>query len=73
MDTLILKLNATRDVVRPPRCCTGCRATSLGSPPPNNVVLLESVSPNVRCVSWENRAGALDRCYDLVISLEDEA
>lgn len=73
MNVLILKLNATGDVVRTTTLLHRLQGDITWITAPNNVVLLEGVSPNVRCVSWENRAQALDRGYDLVISLEDEA
>ena len=73
MNVLILKLNATGDVVRTTTLLHRLQGDITWITAPNNVVLLEGVSPNVRCVLWENRAQAPDRCYDLVISLEDEA
>ena len=73
MNVLILKLNATGDVVRTTTLLRRLLGEITWVTASNNVVLLEGVRPNVRCVSWENRAQALDRGYDLVISLEDEA
>jgi ADP-heptose:LPS heptosyltransferase len=72
MNTLILKLNATGDVVRTTTLLHRLRGDITWVTAANNVVLLEGLSPVVRCVSWVNRAQALDRAYDLVISLEDE-
>jgi hypothetical protein len=71
--TLILKLNATGDVVRTTTLLHRLAGDITWITASNNVVLLDGLRPNVRCLSWENRAQALDCEYDLVISLEDEA
>jgi heptosyltransferase-2 len=72
MNVLIVKLNATGDVVR---------TTTLLHKLPGDVTwitaalnrpLLDGVRANVRVLTWEQQADALDREYDLVISLEDE-
>ena len=73
MNTLIVKLNATGDVVR-----TTPVLRRLGGEVPwvtaeRNAVLIEGIARDLRCVGWENRELARDREYDLVISLEDEA
>jgi ADP-heptose:LPS heptosyltransferase len=73
MNILIIKLNATGDVVRTTTLLHRLQGEITWVTAPNNVVLLDGLRPNVRCISWENRAQALDRTYDLVISLEDEA
>jgi heptosyltransferase II len=36
-----------------------------------NSVLLDGLTDNLRCFSWEQRAKALDRHYDFAINLED--
>jgi hypothetical protein len=36
-----------------------------------NIVLLEDLTDNLRCFSWEERGRALDSQYDLAINLED--
>ena len=39
---------------------------------PGNLSLLPTSGFDLRCLSWDDRHQALDRAYDLVISLEDE-
>ncbi len=73
MNILILKLNATGDVVRTSTLLHRLQGDITWVTAPGNTVLLEGLRPNVRCISWENRAQALDLEYDLAISLEDEA
>lgn len=73
MNILIVKLNATGDVVRTTTLLHKLAGDITWVTAPNNIALLDSLRPNLRCVVWENRAQALDREYDLVISLEDEA
>jgi heptosyltransferase-2 len=73
MNVLIIKLNATGDVVRTTpllRCLEGQFTWVTAR---NNAVLLDRLSENLRCVTWENRAEVKDEDYDLVINLEDEA
>jgi heptosyltransferase II len=72
MKILILKLNATGDVVRTTpllRCLEG-EITWITAR--NNLVLLDRLSENLRCLSWEDRAVANDVEYELVINLEDD-
>jgi ADP-heptose:LPS heptosyltransferase len=71
MNILIIKLNATGDVVRTTpllRCLEGDITWITDQ---NNVILLEGLMPNLKCLSWEDRAVAGDRQYDLLINLED--
>ena len=73
MNVLIIKLNATGDVVRTTpllRCLEG-EITWVTAR--NNTVLLDRLAENLRCVPWENRANVKDVDYDLVINLEDDA
>lgn len=73
MKVLIIKLNATGDVVRTTpllRCLEG-EITWVTAR--NNTVLLEQLVENLRCVPWENRAIVKEAVYDLVINLEDDA
>src|SRR5271166_3040047 len=73
MNVLIIKLNATGDVVRTTpllRCLEG-EITWVTAR--NNTVLLDRLAENLRCVPWENRAKVKDVDYDLVINLEDDA
>ncbi len=73
MNVLIIKLNATGDVVRTTpllRCLTGDVTWITAR---NNLALLKGLPSSLRPFTWEDRQSALDRTYDLVISLEDEA
>jgi heptosyltransferase-2 len=71
MNVLIIKLGATGDVVRttPLVSQLGAQVTWLTAA--KNTVLLEGLTSNLRCFSWEERARALDTRYDLGINLED--
>lgn len=71
MNTLIIKLGATGDVVRttPLLRQLGGEVTWLTAE--KNSVLLDGLTENLRCFSWERRAKTLDRHYDLAINLED--
>jgi ADP-heptose:LPS heptosyltransferase len=72
MNVLIIKLNATGDVVRTTpllRCLQGEFTWVTAR---NNLSLLQGITPSVRAFTWEERDQARDRSYDLVISLEDE-
>jgi heptosyltransferase II len=72
MQTLIVKLNATGDVVRTTPLLHRLEGDVTWVTAAKNVVLLDGFGPSLRCFSWEQRNAALDRRYDLVISLEDE-
>ena len=70
MHILIIKLNATGDVVRTTSLLHRLQGDVTWITAANNVELVEG---NVaRCLSWDNRDAARDRRYDLVINLEDE-
>jgi heptosyltransferase II len=72
MKILILKLNATGDVVRTTpllRCLEG-EITWITAH--NNRVLLEGISENLRPICWEDRETVRGEQYDLVINLEDD-
>jgi hypothetical protein len=71
MNTLIVKLNATGDVVRTTTLLHRLDGDVTWITASPNVVLLEGL-PRVRCLAWEDRIRARDRHYDLLISLEDE-
>jgi heptosyltransferase II len=73
MRTLIVKLNATGDVVRTTALLRRLEGDVIWITAANNAVLLEGVAKNLTCIGWERRAAALDDQFDLVISLEDEA
>jgi heptosyltransferase-2 len=72
MNILILKLNATGDVVRTTTLLRRLQGSVTWVTAQNNVALLDGLMPNLRCVSWENRLKVNDREYDLVVSLEDD-
>ena len=72
MRALIIKLNATGDVVR-----TTCLLHRLNGhvtwlTASANVPLLQGVASNLRCLAWDNRDAALDEHYDLLVNLEDD-
>jgi len=71
INTLIIKLGASGDVVRTTPLLTPLagQITWLTAAP--NIVLLEDLTSNLRCFSWEERGRALDSQYDLAINLED--
>jgi hypothetical protein len=71
MNTLIIKLSATGDVVRTTSLLRRLEGSVTWITSSTNVVLLDAI-PRVRCLSWDDREIALDREYDLVVSLEDE-
>jgi ADP-heptose:LPS heptosyltransferase len=73
MKILILKLNATGDVVRTTpllRCLEG-EITWITAR--NNIGLLNRLAGNLRSVCWEDRETVRGEDYDLLINLEDEA
>ena len=73
MSTLIVKLNATGDVVRTTTLLHRFRGDVTWITAKTNVELIEDAPRRPRCFAWEQRELALDRTYDLVINLEDEA
>jgi lipopolysaccharide heptosyltransferase II len=73
MNTLIVKLNATGDVVRTTTVLHRLAGDVTWITAKMNVELLVGCSARLRCLAWEDRGLALDRSYDLVINLEDEA
>jgi len=72
MNILIIKLNATGDVVRTTPLLRRLPGHVTWITDQRNLVLLNGSTSTVRCFAWEDRERALDRNYDLVISLEDE-
>ena len=72
MNALIVKLNATGDVVRTTPLLHRLKGEITWITAAKNVVLLKDLTSTVRCFPWEERGRALDREYDLIISLEDE-
>ena len=71
MDALIIKLDATGDVVRTTPLLHRLteRVTWLSAA--KNTALLEKLGDRLQCVSWEQRELMPDIAYDLVINLED--
>ena len=73
MNTLIVKLNATGDVVRTTTILHRLTGEVTWVTAKMNVELLENGPRTLRCLSWDDREIARDRSYDLLINLEDEA
>jgi heptosyltransferase-2 len=71
MNTLILKLGATGDVVRTTPLLKHLAGGVFWVTAAGNVPLLEGLSPTLHGISWERRREFCDREYDLVINLED--
>jgi hypothetical protein len=71
MNTLIAKLGASGDVVRTTPLLTSLTGQVTWLTAASNVVLVERLKSNLRCVVWEEREKALETRYDLVINLED--
>lgn len=72
MRTLIIKLNATGDVVRTTTLLHRLPGEITWITHRMNVELLTGLMPRVRCLSWEERDLARSQQYDLAINLEDE-
>jgi heptosyltransferase II len=74
MKILIVKLNATGDVVRTTTLLHELKGDITWVTAKNNVTLFDGLAPNVRCVCWGSDELAVLRgsAYDLVVSLEDE-
>lgn len=72
MSVLVLKLNATGDVVRTTTLLHRLGDDVTWITADTNLALLAGASASTRCLGWSNRDEALDRRYDLVINLEDE-
>lgn len=71
MNILIIKLGATGDVLRTTPLLSHLDGQITWVTAGNNTVLLEGLTSNLRCFSWEERAHALDIHYGLAINLED--
>jgi ADP-heptose:LPS heptosyltransferase len=70
--TLIVKLNATGDVVRTTSILRRLEGSVTWITARGNLQLLEGVRDDMRALAWEDRDLARDRAYDLAINLEDE-
>src|ERR1700675_202031 len=71
MRTLIIKLGATGDVVRTTPLLRKLDGEVIWITTAKNSVLLDGVTDNLCCFSWEERAKILGCRYDLAINLED--
>src|SRR5437899_4399916 len=72
MSVLIIKLGATGDVVRTTPLLRRLDGPVSWITAEDNLVLLEGIDREVRCISWENRRRVADTVYDLVINMEDD-
>jgi ADP-heptose:LPS heptosyltransferase len=71
VNTLIVKIGATGDVVRTTPLLSRLKGQVTWLTASENIVLLEGLNCDLRCFSWEERERALDTRYDLGINLED--
>ena len=71
MNVLIVKLGATGDVVRTTPLLGRLDDQITWLTAAKNTVLLENLTDNLRCFSWEERQLVPDIRYDLIINLED--
>ena len=71
MNVLIIKLGATGDMVRTTPLLSQLSGQITWLTAAKNITLLENLTDNLRCFSWEERANVLDNHYDLAINLED--
>lgn len=72
MSVLIIKLNATGDVVRTTPLLRRLDGEITWITARNNLDLIDALADNLRSISWESRETVRDRQYDLVINLEDD-
>ena len=71
MNTLIIKLGATGDVVRTTPLLRRLEGSITWITEEKNRIFLQGIANNLRCLRWEDRAEALEGPYDLAINLED--
>jgi ADP-heptose:LPS heptosyltransferase len=71
VNTLIIKLGATGDVVRTTPLLRRLSGPITWLTVVKNAALLEGLQKDMRCFSWKERERALDTHYDLAINLED--
>ena len=71
MNVLIIKLGATGDMVRTTPLLSQLSGQITWLTAAKNITLLENLTDNLRCFSWEERANVMDSHYDLAINLED--
>lgn len=72
MNTLIIKLGATGDVVRTTPLLRRLDGAVTWITAAKNIALLQGLQREVRPVSWEQRHLVAETDYDLVINLEDD-
>jgi heptosyltransferase II len=70
--TLIVKLNATGDVVRTTALLRSLKGPITWITARGNLPLLQGIRADLRVIAWDDREQATDTCYDLAINLEDE-
>jgi len=71
VNTLIVKIGATGDVVRTTPLLRRLKGQVTWLTASKNTVLLEGLNCDLRCFSWEERTKVSNNYYDLVINLED--
>lgn len=69
---LILKLNATGDVVRTTALLRALPGSVTWITDTKNRVMVDGLREGMQCLTWEERQRACRQSYDLVINLEDE-
>jgi heptosyltransferase II len=72
MKVLIIKLNATGDVVRTTPLLGRLGTDITWITAAGNVVLLDGLPGIGRCLSWDDRHRALEDRFDLLLNLEDD-
>jgi ADP-heptose:LPS heptosyltransferase len=71
VNTLIVKIGATGDVVRTTPLLSRLKGQVTWLTASKNSVLFEGLNCDLRCFSWEERERVVDTRYDLAINLED--
>jgi ADP-heptose:LPS heptosyltransferase len=71
MNTLIIKLGATGDVVRTTPLLEKLNGKIIWITAAKNISLLQGLQINPRSISWEQRSAVVNERYDFVINLED--
>jgi ADP-heptose:LPS heptosyltransferase len=72
MKVLIVKLGATGDVVRTTPLLRRLTGEITWLTAPKNTALLQNLSANLHCLSWDQRDAVQNTAFDLVINLEDD-
>jgi heptosyltransferase II len=72
MNTLVIKLNATGDVVRTTPLLRSLRGRITWITADSNLVLLEGIDARLQAVGWSARGSIRTVDYDLLINLEDD-